>query len=128
MRAALKHPPVVFDGVQANCIANAFASVAAKSDYRLHACSIMPTHTHLVLGRHRYNVEQMSNLLKGAATRMLRDQDLYAGEGSPWAAKQWKVFFDSPTDVRRAIRYADDNPVKAGHTRQRWRFVMPYDG
>src|SRR5689334_2056391 len=55
-KSALKHPEVVFSGVQARAVARGFASVCAKSSYIVHACSIMPQHIHLVIRRHDYFV------------------------------------------------------------------------
>ena len=78
---------------------------------------------------------QVVNLLKGAATRRLLDKGLHplasyrrwdGAVPSPWASKCWKVFLDSEEDVRRAVRYVEDNPEKEGKPRQKWSFVEPY--
>jgi hypothetical protein len=68
-RASLKYPPVRFSGIQARAIARGFASVAQKRGLTIWACSILPEHTHLVIARHRYQVESIVNALKGEATR-----------------------------------------------------------
>jgi REP element-mobilizing transposase RayT len=70
-KKALKYPEVYFTGVQARSIGNGFAVFAKKSGLTVWACSILPDHVHLVVGRHRYEIEQIANLLKGAATRQL---------------------------------------------------------
>ncbi len=72
-KQSLRYPAVRFDGKQANLIANAFAQQTGKGRFRIHACAIMPDHVHLVIGRHHYAVEQVANLLKGAATRGLKE-------------------------------------------------------
>jgi REP element-mobilizing transposase RayT len=131
----LQYPPVVFDGHQAISIAHGFAHMAEKSGYRIHACSILPEHVHLVLGRHHYRVEQVVRLLKQEAGAQLAADgrhpfaDRPRPDGSlptPWARDCWKVFLDSVTDIVRAIRYVENNPVKEGKRRQRWSFVVPY--
>src|SRR5207302_1367380 len=71
VKEALKYPAVVFDGHQALSVAHGFARMAAKSNYRVHACCILPEHVHLVLGRHHYKVEQMVRLLKAEASTEL---------------------------------------------------------
>jgi hypothetical protein len=38
------------------------------------------------------------------------------------------VFLDSDEDIRRAIRYVEENPVKEGKPRQLWSFVTAYPG
>lgn len=89
------------------------------------------------MGRHRYNVSQIVNLLKGAASAYLLYKGLHPlaqyrrRDGtvpSPWAGKYGKVFLDNSEDLRRAIRYVEDNPQKEGKRRQRWKFVVPFDG
>jgi len=43
-----------------------------KCGYVVYACAILEDHSHLVIGRHRYDVVQVVNLLKGAASRQLQ--------------------------------------------------------
>ena len=40
----------------------------------------------------------------------------------------WKVFLDCPADIRRTVRYIQENPVKLHMPLQRWGFVTRYDG
>jgi len=133
---ALKYPPVRFNGHQARAIGRGIACFVKRSDLNVWACSILPEHTHLVVGRHRYGIEQIGNLLKGAATGRLNAEgihpfrDFRAPNGKPpkaWAQGMWKVFLRTPADVRRAVRYVEDNPAKEGLPRQRWSFVTPFN-
>jgi REP element-mobilizing transposase RayT len=134
-KTALKYPPVVFNGHQALSIANGFAELVAKSNYTVYACSILPKHVHMVLGRYRYHVETMVRLPKAeATTQLIKDErhplvDYPLDNGalpSPWARGCWKVFLNSDADILRAIRYVEENPVKEGKRAQRWSFVAPY--
>jgi len=136
-KSALLRPPVRFTGLQARAVARGFAALVREAGPTVWACAILPEHTHLVLAAHRYAVDQVANLLKGAATRWLlqegrhpfHDRPLRAGRvPSPWARGVWKVFLHTPDDVRRAIRYVQDNPAREGLAPQRWSFVRPYDG
>jgi REP element-mobilizing transposase RayT len=137
MRNSLRYPPVQFTGRQALCIARAFAEQIRKSGFSIYACAILPEHTHFVVGRHRYHVEQVANLLKGAATRDIARHDMHPMQDfistdqklpSPWASGLWKVFLDSDAGIRRSIDYVNENPAKEGKKRQRWEFVTPYGG
>ena len=128
----LKHPPVHFTGVQAQSISRGFASFAHRSGVNVLACSILPEHVHMVVSRHRFKAEQITNLLKGAASRQLSSDGVhpfasYAVEGERlpkmWARGQWKVFLSSEADISRAVRYVQDNPLKEGKQRQCWGFV-----
>jgi len=134
-KKALMYPPVTFTGLQARAIANGFADVVRRTRCFVHACAVMPDHTHLVVGRHHYPIQQLANLLKGGATARLRAEGLDPFEDleqrgvtrpSPWAHGYWKVWLDSDGDVRRAIDYTRRNPEKDGLKLQEWRFLTPY--
>jgi REP element-mobilizing transposase RayT len=134
-KEALRFPPVVFDGYQALSIAHGFGRMIAKAQYQIYACSILPEHMHMVIGRYRYKVETVIRLLKAeATTEMIRDGrhplvQWPRSDGSlpsPWADGRWKVFLNSDADIVRAIRYVEDNPIKEGKRPQRWSFVVPF--
>ena len=59
-REALKYAPVTLTDAQVAAVGRGFAQMVAKSNYTIWACSILPEHTHLVLARHNYKVEQIS--------------------------------------------------------------------
>jgi REP element-mobilizing transposase RayT len=135
VKEALQFPAVVFDGYQALSIAHGFGRLAAKSGYQVYACSILPEHVHLVLGRHRYRVESVVRLLKAEATMELLTDGRHPlaaypqADGSlpsPWAHRCWKVFLFDAEDVLRAIKYVEENPLKEGKRPQRWSFVTPF--
>jgi REP element-mobilizing transposase RayT len=134
-KQALKYPPVEFTGPQALGVVQAFGAEAADCGYNIHACAILPDHVHLVLGRHAYAVEKMVGRLKAAASKALADSGQHPlaewpGEDgsfpSPWARGCWKVFLFTAEDVRRSIRYAEENPAKEGKRQQTWSFVKPF--
>jgi REP element-mobilizing transposase RayT len=136
-KRALKYPPVRFTGVQARAIGRGFARFVEKSGVVVWACSILPDHVHLVIARHRYQIEQIVNLLKGEATRQLIREDLHPLAVFPtdtgrmpkaFARGHWKVFLDGEDGVRRSIRYVQDNPIREGRRVQRWSFVTPFEG
>ena len=133
----LKYPPVSIDGHQALSIANGFGEKTRKSNYTIWACSILPEHTHLVIARHRYKVEQIANLLKGAATsRIIKDgrhpllghAKLRKRPPRMWASREWKVYLDSKEVIEAAIEYVEENPVNEGKPKQSWSFVTPFEG
>lgn len=133
-KQALKYPAVVFDGLQASVIGNSFAATARARGYRIHACSILPEHVHMVVGRHHYEVEQVMRVLKQEATEALSHAGIHpltrfseAGQTpTPWTRKGWKVFLDEPEDTLRACRYVEENPIKEGRRPQVWSCVQPY--
>ena len=136
-RMSLAYPAVQFSGLQAREIAQGFANQSVTSSYTVWACAILPEHTHLVIARHTYKVEQKANLLKGAATRRLIDANMHplAAFAKPdqrpprmWAEHQWKVFLDSEAAIENAIAYVNRNPLEKGKPPQHWSFVTPFAG
>jgi hypothetical protein len=45
-----------------------------------------------------------------------------------FARGEWSGFLENEEEVRRAIRYVEENPVKEGLRRQRWGFVTEFQG
>ncbi len=135
LRAALVREPVRWTGEQARAVALGFADYCNRTGCVLWACAILPDHAHLVVKRHRIAIERVCEQLKGTATSELNRRGLHPfGEEprrdgrfpSPWARKGWWVYLDSEDDIRRAVRYANDNPARAGLRPQRWSCVTPY--
>jgi len=57
-KAALKYPPVVLTGIQARAVGRGFANYAARANFTICACAILPDHVHLVVGRLKTRVEK----------------------------------------------------------------------
>jgi REP element-mobilizing transposase RayT len=134
-KRALKFPPVCFTGRQALAVGMGFRRAIQESGYVVYACSILPDHAHLVAERHLHRAETIIGHLKGRATQQLLAEGLHplaayrqwdGAIPSPWARRGWSVFLHSDRDVRRAIRYVEDNPLKEGKDRQHWSFVVPF--
>jgi REP element-mobilizing transposase RayT len=136
-KRALKYPPVRFTPEQIKSIAKGFARAAKESGYVVYACAILHDHAHLVIGRHERTVEQLTAHLKAFATRQLRADNVHPFEPharedgsvtSVWAEGLWKVFLFTEAEMRRAIKYVQDNPPKEGMPEQEWGFVTRYEG
>ena len=134
-KTALKFPPVRFDGHQALAIGRGFATAVSEQNYRIFACAILPEHVHLVVGRCDRQIERVVSHLKAKATTQLNRQQIHplaahrnrrGSPPTPWTAKFWKCFLNSDAEVRRAIRYVENNPLKENKRPQRWSFVVPW--
>ena len=96
--------------------------------YTCYACAIMPDHVHIIIRKHKHPGEAMIDNLQ------IRSKELHLVEqrrdvGHPvWGGPGWKVFLYSVDDIRRVIRYVEENPIKIGLPLQRWDFVKQYDG
>ncbi len=123
----LKRPPVIFTGVQARAVARGIAAYAGRSAIPIWACAIMPDHAHFVVAETGRDLDQMILQFKAAATRRMLVESIHPYQiESPrpkcFARGGWKVFLEA-VDVDHAIRYVEDNPVKAGLRTQNWWFV-----
>ena len=135
-KQALLYPPVRFNGVQARAVARGFANCVERTEAIIHACSILPDHVHMVIARHRYEVEKLVSLLKGDATRELNAERLHplatyrnvrGTIPSPWGASCRKVFLDNAKEIQNRIAYVEENPPKQAKRMQHWSFVTPYN-
>ncbi len=98
-----------------------------ESRYLIHACAILPEHVHLVVHAAERSITRVVGHLKGRATQRLNFAKLWPDPKRPvWAEKCWRVFLNSEEDVRRAIAYVENNPLKEGKPRQHWSFVEPF--
>jgi REP element-mobilizing transposase RayT len=136
-KRTLKYPPVQFTDEQVLAIGRGFEAAIRTSGFTVWACSILPEHVHLVIARHTFKVEQIVNLLKGAASRTLREEGVHplARFGrpghrlpTPWADRRWKVFLDSAEAIENATGYVEDNPGKERKPPQDWSFITPFRG
>ena len=132
-KRAMKYPPVLLNGKQAQVVGRGFARSARESGYPVHACSILEDHVHLVLGTHERTIEQIVRHLRGRATQALRMEGIHPLEAyanadgsvpSVWSDGMWKVFCHDAHHVRCAIRYVRNNPKREGKREQHWRFVQ----
>lgn len=126
-KSALKSEPVSLDGIEARAVAAAMGAYALKSRWPIWAFAILPQHLHIVAGPCAGQVESRVNQLKGAATRELGSQGLGAHRGRNFARGFWKVFLNTPADVKRAVDYVQRNPLREGKPMQRWSFVQAYE-
>ena len=131
----LKRPAVKFTGAQALAVGRGFQEYGRKSGLAVWACSILPEHVHLVVGRHSSDIEQVVIQLKGAATRELTREGIHPfarltrpGKRPPkcWSRGEWKVFIFDPEHTTSSIRYVENNPVKEGKPPQQWKCVTPF--
>ncbi|HWL93642.1 MAG TPA: transposase [Phycisphaerae bacterium] len=110
----------------------AFSRRCEHIDFQIWACSIMPDHVHVVVGRSGLKIEEVSSLLKsGASRRLVSESFLNARRNdgripSVWAEGEWKTYLSTPRQVLRAIDHVQQNPVEAGLKPQRWSFVTLY--
>ena len=126
---------MIFDDRQIQSVGTGFAEQVATSGYVIHACAILPSHSHLVIARHHYAIEQVGRLLRQAATDRLLTDGLhpFADRREPngrlpsvWGQDFWKVFLFTPEEVAEAIAYAALNLSREGRPPQDWPFLVPY--
>lgn len=124
---ALKHPLRTLSNKDVRQIAVSFDQTIQRHKYTCYACAVMPDHVHLLLRKHKHDADEMIGHFQEESRRLL------TGNGWPedhpvWGGPGWKVYLDSPDDIRRTIEYVRRNPVKMRLPAQSWPFVTEYDG
>jgi REP element-mobilizing transposase RayT len=127
-RQVLKHPLLTFNEEDRRIIGAGFRQVIAAQRYTCYACAIMPDHVHVLIRKHKYHAETMIEQLQAASKGALVAAKRREPEHPVWGGPGWKVFLYTPDDIRRIVRYIQDNPRKGGLPPQPWDFVRPYDG
>jgi len=124
----LKFPLLRFTDREVEAIGRAFEEVIRARPYTCYACAIMPDHVHLLIRKHRDLAETMIEDFQAASRAAVIDVGDRHFDHPVWGGPGWKVYEDTPDDIRRTVRYVDDNPIKARLPRQVWPFVSVYDG
>jgi REP element-mobilizing transposase RayT len=109
-------------------VAESFAATIAENRYTCYACAIMPDHIHLLIRKHKHDAETMIANFQSSSRLRLRASGLRSGEHPVWGGPGWKVFLDHPEEIRRTIKYIEDNPIKMRQPYQKHPFVIPYNG
>jgi REP element-mobilizing transposase RayT len=124
----LKHPLRTFTPGCIEEIGFAFAGTIAEHRYTCYAAAIMPDHVHLLIRKHKHLAEVMIENFQDASRLRLRNSGGFTADHPVWGGPGWKAYLDHPDEIRRTIRYIEDNPIKARQPVQIWGFVTPYDG
>ena len=124
----LKHALLTFGRDEMSIIAGAIAQMVEQERYTCYACALMPDHVHLLIRKHKHKAEEMIDNIQVVTRKELVSSGLRDGDHPVWGGPGWKVFLDTPNDIRRTIRYVEMNPVKIGRPKQYWPFVKTYDG
>ncbi|MBT3202145.1 MAG: hypothetical protein HN350_19755 [Phycisphaerales bacterium] len=119
---------VEFNAAAIQEIAVGFGEAISECQYTCYGCAIMPDHVHLIIRKHKDKAEQMIVNLQESCRLRLSAVGLRSSGHPVWARSGWKVFLDHPDDVRRTIRYVNNNPRQRKMPEQKWEFVTEYDG
>lgn len=88
----------------------------------------MPDHVHILIRKHKHQAEQMLKNLQESTRLRLCTAGMRTLDHPVWGGPGWKIFLHTPTDIRRTIRYIEENPPTWRLPRQQWSFVNAYDG
>jgi REP element-mobilizing transposase RayT len=127
-KEVLKFNVVKFGSAETEIIGQAFAEVMDREKYTCYSCAIMPDHIHLLIRKHKHQAEDMIENFQSTSREFLQQAGLRSWDHPVWGGPGWKVFLDHPAEIRRIIRYIEDNPIKWRLPSQHWPFVLKYDG
>jgi REP element-mobilizing transposase RayT len=83
--------------------------------YRLRAWTLMPNHVHLVVEVWQTPLSKLLRLWKGRSSR--EANQALKRRGVFWEREYFDTLIEDETHLRKAIRYTENNPVKAGLVR-----------
>jgi len=124
----LRHPVLCFARDDIETIARGIHEAVLASKYTCYACAVMPDHVHMLVRKHRHRAEEMIAEMQRYSAAQLHGEGACEDSHPVWGGGGWKVFLDHPDEVRRTIKYIQDNPLKMGMRVQKWAFVRDYDG
>jgi len=87
----------------------------------------MSDHVHVLIRKHRDIAEEMIDNLQKSSWKSLIAAGARTTDHPTWGGPGWKVFLDTPEDIRRTIKYIENDPMPFRLPRQHWSFVAPYD-
>lgn len=124
----LKHDLRMFSDDEITVVGAAFGRAIAEHGYTCYACAVMPDHVHLVIRKHRHRSETMIENLQTISRKALIESGRFPKSHPVWGGPGWWPFLNTQNDIRRVIRYVEENPIKARRPAQTWEFVKAYDG
>ncbi|MGQ0635515.1 MAG: hypothetical protein ACT4QC_12945 [Planctomycetaceae bacterium] len=116
-----------FDAAKRQALAVSIEQTVSKNGYTVWACAVMRNHIHLCVRRHRDDALTMWCQFANLTRSGLRLFAEVPATHPVWSDRPYKVFLYSSDDVRRVIRYIEDNPGKEGLPAQQHPFVTPYN-
>lgn len=126
-KSRLKFPLLSLNLEDFLIVANAFADAIRHYGYTCYSCAIMPDHIHILIRKHKHLAEDMIENLQDASRSALVNANARAEDHPTWGGPGWKVYLDTPDEIRRTIRYIEDNPIKLRLPPQQWQMVTAYD-
>jgi REP element-mobilizing transposase RayT len=124
----LAHERLPLSDEEIPLVGASFGRTIRPHRYTCYACAILPDHVHLLIRRHRDRAEQMIQHLQEESREALIAAGRRPVNHPVWGGPGWKVFQNSPEDMRRIVRYIRNNLVKHRRPEQHWDFVLEYDG
>ncbi|HSH93209.1 MAG TPA: hypothetical protein VK968_03615 [Roseimicrobium sp.] len=124
-KGKLKHELLDLKPEQFAEVTASFADVIRRAGYTCYAWATMPDHTHAVIRKHRDSAEDMIEKFQTASRDLMRANGMRPSDHPVWGGPGWKVYLDTPDDIRRTVRYVYDNPKKMRLPDQNWDFITP---
>ena len=131
-----RFPPVRFNRVQMQAIAEGFERCMRSRQAWVWACSILPDYVQLLVTTPRTPAAQMTGLLRGEATRRLNEVGLnpmsaYSSQAGQnplmWSHVKWHQQLKDDATIHSAIEYIRQLPENEGEADQDWSFVRSFE-
>jgi REP element-mobilizing transposase RayT len=111
-----QHPRFVLTEPMIEAVVGAIDDCHKKSDWRIAAAAIEPTHTHLLLTYTDRDIDQTAKWLKDQTTKSVHRATNYIGP--VWCKGKWRTFIYDEFHWENSIRYIDrHNEVRGAGAR-----------
>src|SRR5918993_4875280 len=121
-RAVLKHPLLDLRAGAIDSVGRGFGDAIRKCGYTCYACAILFDHVHLIVRKHKHDAEEMIEQFQHFSRSRLSTAGFRTPDHPVWCRGGWKIFLDHPDEIRRTIKYVNDNPLPYRMPRQQWTF------
>jgi hypothetical protein len=124
----LDHEPIWFRARERQVIAAAFGKVIREQRYTCWAGAVCSNHGHAMTRVHRTPGQRIWEQLAEASRDALIKAGLAPKDHPVWSARPYIVFKYTTESVENGVEYVELNPTKERLPRQRYDWVVPYDG
>jgi putative transposase len=104
--------PLLVESPVNECCLVAFEKERVRLHIEVFGYVLMPDHVHFVVGPSVFPPGTIVQWMKLSSAYSLRHNGLL--RQSPWARSYWDRGIENAIELRRAIQYLHDNPLKAG--------------
>jgi REP element-mobilizing transposase RayT len=116
-------PPTMLDSPMIAAVADAVATCASDSDWKVAAAAIESTHMHLLLTYTERDIDLTAKWLAQLTTKAVHRQTPFTGP--VWCEGKWLGYIFEPDHWTATREYIERHNVRRGLSSQPWTWITP---